>query len=197
MFRLKYQSSRLFNILTVIILSALCVLLNVLTRIDFHKLELPKNKPEYSATDFQANLYTPQGVLIYQVSAESGIQFPDSNRIVMQNLTLQTFNESTTQIAQQLTSKDGWLDNQTLLGFLGESVIITFFESVPSQNINVYTKNVNINGKTKFANSSAPIRAVQGKSVLTGIGFSVDYDKKLLVIESNVKVIYEDRKSVV
>ncbi|HRG63693.1 MAG TPA: LPS export ABC transporter periplasmic protein LptC [Burkholderiales bacterium] len=191
MFRLKYQSSRLFNILTVIILSALCVLLNVLTRIDFHKLELPKNKPEYSATDFQANLYTPQGVLIYQVSAESGIQFPDSNRIVMQNLTLQTFNESTTQIAQQLTSKDGWLDNQTLLGFLGESVIITFFESVPSQNINVYTKNVNINGKTKFANSSAPIRAVQGKSVLTGIGFSVDYDKKLLVIESNVKVIYD------
>ncbi|TXI98734.1 MAG: LPS export ABC transporter periplasmic protein LptC [Neisseriales bacterium] len=191
MFRLKYQSSRLFNILTVIILSALCVLLNVLTRIDFHKLELPKNKPEYSATDFQANLYTPQGVLIYQVSAESGIQFPDSNRIVMQDLTLQTFNESTTQIAQQLTSKDGWLDNQTLLGFLGESVIITFFESVPSQNINVYTKNVNINGKTKFANSSAPIRAVQGKSVLTGIGFSVDYDKKLLVIESNVKVIYD------
>ena len=191
MFRLKYQSSRLFNILTVIILSALCVLLNVLTRIDFHKLELPKNKPEYSATDFQANLYTPQGVLIYQVSAESGIQFPDSNRIVMQNLTLQTFNESTTQIAQQLTSKDGWLDNQTLLGFLGESVIITFFESVPSQNINVYTKNVNINGKTKFANSSAPIRAVQGKSVLTGMGFSVDYDKKLLVIESNVKVIYD------
>lgn len=191
MFRLKYQSSRLFNVLTVIILSALCVLLNALTKIDFHKLELPKNKPEYSATNFQANLYTPKGVLIYQVSAESGIQFPDSNRIVMQDLTLQTFNESTTQIAQQLTSKDGWLDNQSLLGFLGESVVITFFESVPAQNINVYTKNVNINGKTKFANSSAPIRAIQGKSILTGMGFSVDYDKKLLVIESNVKVIYD------
>ncbi|RTL12904.1 MAG: LPS export ABC transporter periplasmic protein LptC [Neisseriaceae bacterium] len=191
MFRLKYQSSRLFNILTAIILSALCVLLNALTKIDFHKLELPKNKPEYSATNFQANLYTPQGVLIYQVSAESGIQFPDSSKIMMQGLTLQAFSESTTQIAQQLTSKDGWLDNQTLLGFLGESVIITFFESVPSQNINVYTKNVNINGKTKFANSSAPIRAVQGKSILTGMGFSVDYDKKLLVIESNVKVIYD------
>lgn len=191
MFRLKYQSSRLFNILTAIILSALCVLLNALTKIDFHKLELPKNKPEYSATNFQANLYTPQGVLIYQVSAESGIQFPDSSKIMMQGLTLQAFSESTTQIAQQLISKDGWLDNQTLLGFLGESVIITFFESVPSQNINVYTKNVNINGKTKFANSSAPIRAVQGKSILTGMGFSVDYDKKLLVIESNVKVIYD------
>ena len=62
MFRLKYQSSRLFNILTAIILSALCVLFNALTKIDFHKLELPKNKPEYSATNFQANLYTPQGV---------------------------------------------------------------------------------------------------------------------------------------
>ena len=191
MFRLKYQSSRLFNVLTVIILSALCVLLNALTKIDFHKLELPKNKPEYSATNFQANLYTPKGVLIYQVSAESGTQFPDSNRIMMQDLTLQTFNESTTQIAQQLTSKDGWLDNQSLLGFLGESVVITFFESVPAQNINVYTRNVNINGKTKFANSSAPIRATQGKSILTGMGFSVDYDKKLLVIESNVKVVYD------
>jgi|LauGreDrversion4_2_1035121.scaffolds.fasta_scaffold199989_3 LPS export ABC transporter protein LptC len=191
MFKLKYQSSRLFNALTVIILSGLCVLLNSLTRIDFHKLELPKNKPEYSATNFQANLYTPKGILVYQVSAESGTQFPNSNRIMMTDLILQAFNESTTQIAQQLTSKDGWLDNQSLLGFLGESVVITFFESVSAQNINVYTKNVNINGKTKFANSSAPIRAVQGKSVLTGIGFSVDYDKKLLVIESNVKVVYD------
>ncbi|MBX9597362.1 MAG: LPS export ABC transporter periplasmic protein LptC [Burkholderiales bacterium] len=191
MFKLKYQSSRLFNALTVIILSGLCVLLNSLTRIDFHKLELPKNKPEYSATNFQANLYTPKGILVYQVSAESGTQFPNSNRIMMTDLILQAFNESTTQIAQQLTSKDGWLDNQSLLGFLGESVVITFFESVSAQNINVYTKNVNINGKTKFADSSAPIRAVQGKSVLTGIGFSVDYDKKLLVIESNVKVVYD------
>ena len=114
MFKLKYQSSRLFNALTVIILSGLCVLLNSLTRIDFHKLELPKNKPEYSATNFQANLYTPKGILVYQVSAESGTQFPNSNRIMMTDLILQAFNESTTQIAQQLTSKDGWLDNQSL-----------------------------------------------------------------------------------
>lgn len=190
MFKLKYQSSRIFNVFTVIVLTGLCVLLNSLTQINFHKLELPKDKPEFSATGIAANLYDPQGKLLYRVLAESGIRFPDGENISLENLDFQSFNDKTKQLAQQLTSKNGWVDPQTSLGYLGESVVITSFDNDPQKIINVYTHDVSINGKTKFANSSAPIRATQGKSILTGNGFSLDYDKKFLVIESNVKVIY-------
>lgn len=190
MFKLKYQSSRIFNTITVIVLTGLCLLLNSLTQINFHKLLLPNDKPEFSATGIDANLYTPDGARLYRLLAESGSQFPERSRIGLTNLTMQAFNESTGELAQQLTSNDGWVDSKTTLGYLGESVLIVSFDKDPQKSIQVYTKQVNINGTTKFANSSAPIRAIQGKSIMTGIGFSLDYNKKFLTIESNVKVIY-------
>lgn len=190
MFKLKYQSSRIFNTITVIVLSGLCLLLNSLTQINFHKLLLPNDKPEFSATGIAANLYAPDGARLYRLLAESGNQFPERSQIGLTNLTMQAFNESTGELAQQLTSNDGWVDSKTTLAYLGESVLIVSFDKDPQKAIQVYTKQVNINGATKFANSSAPIRAIQGKSIMTGIGFSLDYNKKFLTIESNVKVIY-------
>lgn len=190
MVKLKYQSSRIFNVITVIVLTGLCILLNSLTKINFHKLLLPTDKPEFSATGIDANMYAPDGSRLYRLLAESGSQFPDSSRIGLNHLTMQTFNESNGVLAQQLNSNDGWVDSKTTLGYLGESVVITSFDKDPAKLIQVYTKEVHIDGKSRFANSSAPIRAIQGKSILTGIGFSLDYTKKFLTIESNVKVIY-------
>ncbi len=188
--KLKYQSSRLFNVFTLIILTALCFLLNSLTQIDFHHLELPKNKPEFLAKIFTANLYTPTGQRLYQVTAESGLQFPATNRIDLTKLKLQSFESATGALAQELTSNDGWLDPKTTLAFLGESVAITVMNKNPEQIIHIFTRQVYIDGTTKVAKSAAPLLARQGKSVLTGIGFTVDYSKQLLTIESAVKIIY-------
>ncbi len=190
MSKLKYQSSRLFNLFTVIVLTCLCLLLNFLTKIDFHKLELPKDKPEFSATGIVADLYDPEGRHLYKVLAESGTRFPEGSQISLNKLDFQAFNESTGLLSQQLTSKNGWLDPESALGYLGESVVITSYDNDPQKIIKVYTHDVVINSKNKTAQSSAPILAVQGKSTLTGVGFHLDYDKKFLVIESNVKVVY-------
>lgn len=190
MFNLRYQSSRLFNILTAVILCVLCVLLNVLTRINFHKLELPKDKPEFSATGIEASLYESSGLLLYDVVAESGIEFPDSDKISLKKITVNAYNESNSALNQKLTSDDGWIDTQSAQAFLGENVKIVSYNPDPNQVIYVYTKDVTINSITKKATTSSPIRATQGKSVLTGNGVSLDYDKQFLIIESNVKVIY-------
>ena len=131
MIKFRYHSSRLFNVLTVILLAGLCLLLNELTRIDFQRIELPKNKPEFSATDFQANLFSPQGDLLYRVNAATGKQFPDSTKIAMQQVDVQAFGESNSQMHEQITSSDGWLDTKSTLGFLGENVIMTLNESDP------------------------------------------------------------------
>lgn len=191
MFHIKHHSSRLFNILTIIILAGLCMLLGELTKIDFHKMELPKNKPEFAATGFEASLYSPQGALLYRVNAAAGNQFPDSNRILMKSIILQSYSESDTSLREQITSNDGWLDTKSSLGFLGESVVLTLSNPDPKQVVHVYTRNVDLNAKKKTATSSEPLRAVQNKSILTGIGFFVDYESKILIVESNVKVIYQ------
>jgi LPS export ABC transporter protein LptC len=191
MFKIKYQSSRLFNLLTVIILSLLCVLLNYLTRIDFHRLTLPKNKPEFASTGILANLFSKNGKLLYRAMAESGLQYPDSSKIILSNLNMQAFSESTELLQEKLTSNDGWLDTANSLGYLGESVVLTVSNVDPKYIINAYTKHVHLDAKRQFIYSSAPIRATRGKSTMTGIGFSVDYTKQLLTIESNVRIIYE------
>lgn len=191
MFKIKYQSSRLFNILTVVILAGLCVLLNNLTQIDFHRLELPKNKPEFSATGILINLYNSSGSLLYKVEAESGVQYPETNKILLSKLKLQAFNESTTTLQEKLTSDDGWIDHTTSLGFLGNNVVLTIVNPDPAKIIYVYARDVNLNAKTQFVISSAPVRATQGKSVLTGVGFNINYKKKLLTIESNLDIIYQ------
>jgi LPS export ABC transporter protein LptC len=154
-------------------------------------LELPKNKPEFSATGFTAKLYNRQGTLIYSFYAESGNQFPDSNKIKMTKVILRTFAESTGLMQAQITSNDGWLDTKNSLAFLGESVVLLAPHSDPLQVVHVYTNNVLINGTTKIATSSAPVTALQGSSRMSGVGFRLDYTRQLLTIESNVKATYE------
>lgn len=186
----QYQSSKIFNTITIAVLCFLCLLFKELTKINFHKLELPKNKPEFSTTGFSANLYGENGDLMYHVDAESGIEFPDSDQIHLNKIVMEAYSESTGVMAQKLTSNDGWLDHSKSIAFLGESVEIVNTNQDPSQAIHVYTKNIHIDGKLKTADSDAPIKAVQGKSVLTGNGVYVDYEKQLLKIKSNVKVVY-------
>ncbi len=188
--KIKYQASRLFNFLTVIILSGLCLLLNSLTQIRFHRLELPKNKPEFSSTGITANMYNPKGNLLYKFEAESGIQFPDSNKIIIAKVNLEAFAESNGFLQEKLTSDDGWIDNASSLGYLGKNVVLTVNNLEPDKKIYVYTENVILDADKKTAVSSAPIRGTQGKSVITGNGFKVDYNTKILTLESNVKVIY-------
>lgn len=187
---LKAKSSHLFNFFTGLVLTILCLLLNYLTHIDFQKLSLPKDKPAFAATGINASLYESNGSMLYDFIAESGTQFPDSNVINLSYLTVKSFDENKNNLTQQLTSDDGWVDTKTSHAFLGNNVVITIFNPDPKQIIKIYTKNISIDAHAKVAYTNQKIQATQGKSILTGNGVKVDYDKQLLTIESNVKVIY-------
>lgn len=187
---LKARASHLFNFFTGLVLAILCVLLNYLTHIDFKKISLPKDKPAFAATGINASLYESNGTMLYDFMAESGTQFPDSSVINLSNLIIKSFDKDKNILAQQLTGNNGWVDTKTSQAFLGESVVITIFNPDPTQTIKINTKNISIDGHAKLAHTVEQVRAVQGKSILTGNGVKVDYDKQILTIESNVKVIY-------
>lgn len=187
---LKAKSSHLFNFFTGLVLAILCLLLNYLTHINFKKLSLPKDKPAFAATGINASLYESDGTMLYDFNAESGTQYPDSDVINLTNLTVKSFDKAKNTLTQQLTSNDGWVDTKTSQAFLGSNVVITIFNVDPSQAIKINTQNISIDAHAKVAHTNEKIQATQGKSVLTGNGVKVDYDKQILTIESNVKVIY-------
>jgi LPS export ABC transporter protein LptC len=168
----------------------LCLLLAELTTINFHKLELPKDKPEFFATGITANIYESNGGTLYHVIAESAQQYPDSDKVIFSNLTFNAFDKTTKKLAQQLTSADGWVDTKNKNAFLGNNVKMVNLAKLESENIILNTHNVNIDTENKMISTAADIKAVQGQSVLTGVGASFNYESQFLTIKSKVKIIY-------
>lgn len=187
---IRYNSSRLFNLLTIIVLSCLCLLLNQLTQIDFNYINLAKNRPEFSATGVNIELFDPKGLQLYKVRAENGIQYPSSTKILLKKLQITEYNKSTGILNRTLFADDGWIDSKTEQGFLGENTKLVITDPDPNRNSTIYTKNIAIDWQRRYLSSNAPVRVVQGKNVLTGVGFSFDYEKQFITINSKVKIIY-------
>lgn len=190
MVNLRNHSSRVFNIITAVILTALCLLLAQLTKINFHKLELPKDKPEFSATGISASVYESNGDTLYYVVAESALQFPDDDKIHFSNLTFKAYDKTTNLLAQKLTSANGWIDTKNSTAFLADAVNMANIASTEDKNIILDTSNVSIDTASKLISTKENIKATQGNSILTGSGAKFNYESQFLTIESRVKVIY-------
>ncbi len=190
MINLRNHSSKVFNVVTAVILTGLCLLLAQLTQINFHKLELPKDKPEFFATGVSASIYESNGEVLYHVVAESAVQFPDDEKISFFNMVFNAYDKQTNKLAQQLFSKDGWIDTESKSAFLGRDVKMLNISSLESRNITLTTHDVNIDTQHKLISTKSMIQANQGQSVLTGIGATFDYDRQFLTIESRVRITY-------
>jgi len=84
----KLYSSKSFQFFAIIIIASLCLLLDTLTRINFNKIELPKNSPEYNAEGISGGVYNKSGKLLYSLKSKFAWQFPDDKKIYMKNLEL-------------------------------------------------------------------------------------------------------------
>ena len=188
----RYQGSRTFQVFTIVLLSALCILLNFLTKINFHTTDLPRDKPEYNAQGVGGKVFNNKtGTLEYRLISDKAWQYPAQEKINLQDFVIYTYYESSDKIQYQLSARDGWVDNSKKLGFLGESTILTIDNSVPLEIIKIYTSDVNIDLNKNFLKSSAPVKATQNKNVVYATGFSYDRNKQFLTLDSKVRVIYE------
>ena len=73
---------------------------------------------------------------------------------------------------------------------MGNNVKMVNLAKLESENIILNTHNVNIDTENKMISTAADIKAVQGQSVLTGVGASFNYESQFLTIKSKVKIIY-------
>ncbi|MCE3269068.1 MAG: lptC [Burkholderiales bacterium] len=186
----KFYSSRAFTAFAMIIMGVLCLLLDTLTRINFNKIELPKNRPEYNAKGVDGKVYAKNGKLLYSLKSNTAWQFPENNRIYLKDLNIKLYKESSDEIAYDLSSNDGWVDHINKLGYLGESTILIVMDKDPTKISRIFTSKVDLDlNKNKFK-SNENVRVTQGKNVLTGRGFTYNRDQQFLEINSKVSITY-------
>lgn len=190
----KYYSPRVFRFFAVAIIASLCLLFDVLTRINFKMPELPKDKPEYNAVNVDGKVYNKQGKLLYKLISKTAWEFPNDERIYMTDVQIFMYDEHSDVVKYYLTSKSGWVNYSKKLGQLGLDTELTVNDPIPQKNIRVYGKNINFNMEKNLFESVDDIKAVQDRNVVTAHGFSFDYNKQFLTLNSKVSVTYVDKK---
>ncbi|MFN8771262.1 MAG: LPS export ABC transporter periplasmic protein LptC [Neisseriaceae bacterium] len=187
----KFYSPRVFRFLTIVFMASLCLLFNQLTKINFIKIELPKDSPEYKANNAKGIIYNKTGGILYELDSQNVWQFPNNERVFMANLHAKVHSESEPNIIKyNLTANDGWLDYNKRLGFLGINSILTVYNPDPKQNIAIYGKEINLDLNRNFFNSNEDVKAVQNNSIITSHGFNYDNNTSILKLLSNVHIVY-------
>lgn len=186
----KFYSSRAFTAFAMVIMGVLCLLLDTLTRINFNKIELPKNSPEYNATGVDGGVYNLNGKLSYNLKSDTAWQFPEDKRIYMKMLDIKVYQESNDNVKYDLTSNDGWVNHTDKLGYLGQNTKLVVMDNDPHKIVYIYGRDVDLDLNKNIFKSKEDVKATQDKSVLTGHGFSYDKDRQFLEINSKVKITY-------
>ncbi len=186
----RHYSSKTFQFFAIIIISSLCVLLNSLTQINFNKINLPKNSPQYNAYGIDGSVYNKDGHLLFNLISNEGWEYPDDNNVFLHQLKLSMYNESSDQVKYIVTSDNGWINRITKVGKLGKNTLATITDTDPEKTVIMYAENVDLDLDKQVFSSESDAHATQGKNVVYTHGFSYDNKKQFLVLNSKVKVIY-------
>ncbi|TXH58668.1 MAG: LPS export ABC transporter periplasmic protein LptC [Bacteroidia bacterium] len=191
-FMQRFYSPRYFRFFIVILLSLLCILLNSVTKINLYKMELPKDKPAYSAYGVVGSVYTKSGKLLYKLSSEEGWRYPDDERIYIKDYQGIIYDESSDLMKYQITGQDGWFNNNTHVAFLDKDIKVVVANKDPLKVATIYGSRIEVALDKKILKSREDVRAFQGKDAVYAHGFSYDDNTKILILESNVKIIYNN-----
>lgn len=173
-------------------MGSLCLLLDTLTQINFNRIILPKNRPEYNAKGVTGKLYAKTGKLKYTLTSDSAWQYPNNDKVYAQNLHLFMYKESSDAVKYELLSNDGWIDHNKNFAYLGAGAHFILHDPDKGGDVNIYSSAVDLDMDKNLIRSHNDVRFMQGKNIITGHGFSYEHNREFLVINSKVKVVYYD-----
>lgn len=187
----RLYNSKFFQTATIIIISCLCVLLNHLTKINFTKIELPRNYPEYTAKYASGKVYNKNGKLIYKLTTNSAYEYPNDNRIFLRDFNLQIFAESSNTVKYQITGDNGWIDSHTQQGELGANITITIYNQAQTdKNIRLQGSNIKLNLAKNIFSSKNFAKATVGSNYVMTTGFNFNNASGVLNLNSKVELLY-------
>lgn len=188
---IKSHSPRLFRFFTISIIGVLSLLLNKITTISIENIQLPKNKPEYNIINPSINIYNNKGIMLYNINSKKAWQYPNSESMFLQHTSAFIYESNSRNIKYQLNSNLAWLNYNKQIAYLIESSSLIIWND--NNPINIYGSNILINIESKLISSKSKIKAVTNQNLLMSEGFTYDNKLDLLILESNVKIIYNTK----
>jgi LPS export ABC transporter protein LptC len=177
----RHYSPRLFRIISTVLLVILCLLLNELTQISHNKYQLPKDEPEYSALGVSGSLYNSiTGKLLYFVQGDKLWKYPSNNKIYMKKFVAKMYDDKSTEVKYLVTGDDGWVDPNQQIGMVGANAHLQVFDKDPTQDVNIYGKDVYVDMNKHLIYSSQDVKAINKNNTVSGHGFTYDYVTKFL-----------------
>lgn len=186
----KYHSSKLFQFITLVVISSMCLLLDTLTRIHFSRANLPKNSPEYTAYGADGNVFSKSGKLLYRVVSDEAWKYPNDQKIYLKKVKIYFYDKKNDTVMYQISGDDGFVDEGNKQGLLGRNVVATIEGDDVHTPITFYGSQVTIDLGNNLFTSNADVKAVQAQSTVTAHGFSYNSDQEVLTLNSKVRVLY-------
>jgi LPS export ABC transporter protein LptC len=187
----RYYSSKFFQIITMVIISSMCILLDALTKIHFSHSILPTNEPEYTATGADGSVFAKNGKLLYRLTSDKAWQYPHDKKIYLKNVHVYFYNKTTDALDYQITGDDGWVNTETKTGMFGKNVIVIMSATSNEAETRFYGSMVNMDLDKNLFYSNENIKVVNQKSNVTAHGFSYTSDNQFLTLNSKVRVFYD------
>lgn len=186
----KYHSSKLFQFITLIVISSLCLLLDSLTKIHFNRTQLPKNSPEYNVYGADVDVFSKSGKLIYRVSSDKAWKYPNDSKVYLTKVKIYFYAKGNDTVVYQINGDDGFVDPSNKVGRLGKNVVAVINSDNGVPKITFYGEQVKIDLNKNLFTSNEDIKVIRDKSIATAHGFSYDSDEEFLTLNSKVRVIY-------
>lgn len=186
----KYHSSKFFQLITLIVISSMCLLLDTLTKIHFSHSSLPRNSPEYTAYGADGEVFDHSGKLLYRVVSYKAWKYPNDQKIYLKKVQIYFYDKKSDAITYHISGDDGWMDEGNKMGLLGKNVVAVISGDKKTSPITFYGNQVHIDMKKNLFTSNNDVKAVQAKSILTAHGFSYNSDQEFLILNSKVRVFY-------
>ena len=200
----RYSSPKLFKFFAIVIIALLCLIFDQLTKINFKFIELPKTQPEYNIDALAGRVYDKDGKLLYVLTGHDAWKYPYNDKLYLNMADLQIYDAKLNKIKYTLTSKNAWFDYNEKIGQLGAETFVVFYDQnslvtnatnkdikhKESNNITLSGKNILFNTVNNIFNSDDTIIAKQNKNSIIATGFKYDYNNKILILKSKVKIVY-------
>jgi LPS export ABC transporter protein LptC len=180
---------KLINVLVIIVLSLLCLAFDKLTNVNLMVLNFKKAQYFLNSYHTKLSIYS-HGHIKYIISADNMQLQSDINRFKCFHCYFIQYDELNHKISMSLVSDKAQYDiDQQILVADGHLHLSTFAQN-QQNNINAFTDHVTIKTAINTVYGNNYINIVQNNNSLSGIGFNIDYNKKIMNLHSHVKLSY-------
>lgn len=181
---------KLINLLVIVVLSVLCMAFDKLTTVNLALLNFKKAQYFLDSYHTKLNIYY-HGYIKYTIAADHMKFMSDINQINCLNCKFSQYDELSHKISMVLVGDKAKYDIDQQIMVADGHLKLSTFSANDKDNVEAFTDHIVIKTDSNTAHGDSYINIIQGENNLSGTGFDINYDTKIMTINSHVKLNYK------